>query len=157
MIEATEILPGLYQGSFPLKGDALRRAGFTHLVLCAREWQRPSADFQGIGVIHAPLDDNFEYVSRDEAELAVLAARTVRAMMARGGRVLVTCAMGRNRSGLVTALVIARVLRCSGDEAIRFVQSRRAHALSNPVFRELIRRLARGQSPQSVGGGESRA
>lgn len=51
-----------------------------------------------------------------------------------GKRVLVACAGGRNRSGLVVALAVREILGCSGAEALQLVQSRRENALNNMTF-----------------------
>jgi hypothetical protein len=60
--------------------------------------------------------------------------RDVVTAVAGGGRVLVACAGGRNRSGLVLGLALRELLRCSGAEALRIVQSRREDALNNQTF-----------------------
>jgi Dual specificity phosphatase, catalytic domain len=51
-----------------------------------------------------------------------------------GRRVLVACAGGRNRSGLVLGLALRELLGCSGAEALRLVQSRRENSLNNETF-----------------------
>ena len=49
-------------------------------------------------------------------------------------RVLVACAGGRNRSGLVVGLAVRELLGCSGAQALGWVQSRREDALNNATF-----------------------
>jgi protein-tyrosine phosphatase len=51
-----------------------------------------------------------------------------------GRRVLVACAGGRNRSGLVVGLAVRELLGCSGAQALTWVQSRREDALNNATF-----------------------
>jgi protein-tyrosine phosphatase len=51
-----------------------------------------------------------------------------------GRRVLVACAGGRNRSGLVVGLAVRELLGCSGAQALTWVQSRREAALNNATF-----------------------
>src|SRR5205823_12412292 len=51
-----------------------------------------------------------------------------------GHRVLVACAGGRNRSGLVVGLAVRELLSCSGAPALTWVQSRRENALNNATF-----------------------
>ncbi len=51
-----------------------------------------------------------------------------------GRRVLVACAGGRNRSGLVIGLAVRELLGCSGAQALNWVQSRRENALNNVTF-----------------------
>jgi len=55
-----------------------------------------------------------------------------------GRRVLVTCAAGLNRSGLVTAIAMHILTRHSGITCVQHVQNRRAGALSNRQFRRVL-------------------
>ena len=66
----------------------------------------------------------------DRCQAAEIVARRVRS----GERVLVTCAMGRNRSGLVSALALHFLTGISGAEAARLVKARRHNALTNRYF-----------------------
>lgn len=134
-IDASRIAPYLFQGSRPPFGAILARAGFTSLVLCAFEFQpQPAAyAFPGVKVIHAPmldeqpLTDPTIFVAR---RAALLAAEQLRA----GGRVLVTCQQGLNRSGLVTALTLREVNGLSGKRNRQIVQACRKDALCNASF-----------------------
>jgi protein-tyrosine phosphatase len=63
-----------------------------------------------------------------------------------GKRVLVACAGGRNRSGLVVALAVRDLLPCSGTEAMELVQSRRESALNNVAFAQHLASLARPEA-----------
>ena len=63
-----------------------------------------------------------------------------------GRRVLVACAGGRNRSGLVVGLAVRELLGCSGAQALNWVQSRRENSLNNATF---ARHLA-GLPPTTV-------
>ncbi len=59
--------------------------------------------------------------------------------MRHGERVLVTCAMGRNRSGLISALAMRQAYKITGDHAIAAVRSARGpNALNNPQFCQVI-------------------
>jgi hypothetical protein len=64
--------------------------------------------------------------------------------MRAGRRVLVACAGGRNRSGLVVGLAVRELLGCSGSQSLHWVQSRRENALNDATF---ARHLA-GRRPQ---------
>jgi protein-tyrosine phosphatase len=68
-------------------------------------------------------------------------------MVSEGAQVLVTCRMGKNRSGLVSALALHLLTGQSGKACIQHIQSRRKGALRNPGFNECLVRL------QSVGSG----
>jgi len=74
---------------------------------------------------------------------AFAASRAVARIYRTGGfRILVTCAQGRNRSGLVVALALLE-LGASPKDAIGAVrQARGPHALSNAWFVKLIHEAA---------------
>jgi len=93
-------------------------------------------------VLYAPNDDNPNRPpTREELQIAVNAALIVADRVRAGVKTLVTCMQGRNRSGLVTALVLHILLGCSGDEAIWIVKGHRKGALMNPQFVRLLQRL----------------
>jgi hypothetical protein len=130
-IEATEIARGLYQGSAPSPGPSMQRAGIDVVVLSAREHQLyPGAFGPKVEIIAVPLDDSrpnaFDIVDAHRAA-AVVAAR-----LRAGKRVLVTCFMGRNRSGWISGLALVN-LGLSPRSAIERVR-RRPNALHNQYF-----------------------
>ena len=113
------------------------------LVLCAEEYQPPSSDFPGVHVIRARLDDAVP--SKREIAEALVAADYVRRNMEIGRVCLVTCAMGLNRSGLVSGLAM-RMAGYDGPTAVRAVKSARGeYALSNEHFRKLVERWRPGR------------
>ena len=67
--------------------------------------------------------------------------RDVVTAVTRGRRVLVACAGGRNRSGLVLGLALRELLACSGAEALCLVRSRREDALTNATFAQHLAAL----------------
>lgn len=105
-IDANRIAKGLYQGSFPAPGSSVQRAGFNAVVFCADELQPDPARYPGVRVLLCPLDDSGRPMLADEWSRAVQMGVRVAHLLDRGARVLVTCAAGRNRSGLVTALAL---------------------------------------------------
>jgi hypothetical protein len=141
-IDADEIYPGLWQGGRPPLGDHLREAGFSLLVLCARENQHPPESFPGVEVVGAPNDDNFDNPpTREQLQRAKQAANQVIAALQKGRQVLVTCYAGINRSGLVSALVLHDFLGVSGVEACMLIQRARPIALTNPQFLNCLSKL----------------
>ena len=136
-IDANKIIDRLWQGSKPPSGNILRELGFDVLVLAAMEHQIPASEFPGMTVIHVPLDDA-KYVPSEEARRV---AYRVAKMWRRGARILITCSMGLNRSGLILALVIRYITGKSGIEAVADVQRARRGALFNPYFRKYLERL----------------
>lgn len=55
-----------------------------------------------------------------------------------GGKVLVLCRMGHNRSSLVTSAILKR-LGWSGDVIVDLIRGKRAPSLSNAVFEAWVR------------------
>ena len=146
-LDANRIRRGLWIGSVPPRGGTLRRAGFDLVVLCAfeREYvgaygRAPSPEmFPGVRMLHVPLDD--AELAQDELRRADGTAETVAHTVVRGGRALVTCFQGRNRSGLVTALALRRLTGMSGQECLLEVQRHRSWALTNPSFQKYLKSL----------------
>lgn len=133
----TKILNNLYIGGAPppqAKIDLM----FGGLILCAREYQ-PTI-FTNMNVVYAPMDDDGQSISIEDAKEAVNAAEAAIEWMDRGLKVLVTCYAGRNRSGLVTALILCMgPLRVPPSNAIRKIRaSRGMDALSNTGFVEFL-------------------
>jgi protein-tyrosine phosphatase len=141
MVEADLIHPGLWQGSKPPLGSTVAEAGFDILVLCAEEYQPPAEHFPDVVVLHAPNDDDsFVAPTRDQLKIAWEAAQRASLAIQAGQNVLVTCYAGINRSGLVSALTLHKLLGISGVEACMKIKRARPQALTNPQF---IRCLAR--------------
>ena len=143
MLDATPIYRGLYQGGKPPGPASLLRAGFPRLVLCAREIQPAGEELRPLRYLRVPLqDDPTTPLSDRDWRRAMGAACSVARYVAAGERVLVTCAQGRNRSGLVTAIALHVLTRWPPDECIAFIRRRRPNACTNPQFnRALLRRL----------------
>jgi protein-tyrosine phosphatase len=134
----SEIVPGLFVGSKPSPG---KHGDVDAIVLAAMEYQPPAHLFPGAEVIHVPLDDApGRRMREDEIADATRAAGRVARRLRAGRRVLVTCAMGLNRSGLVAALAMHDVYGMNADEIIkRLRRARGVWALSNPNFEKLLR------------------
>jgi len=129
------VLQNLAQGSAPI-GDSSIAENFDTVVLCAQELQ--DIRLPGLEVIHAPFDDSGPPPTREEVVLAWNAAKRVAKRVRAGRRVLVTCAMGRNRSGLVTGFVL-RMLGLDASQAVNVIRiARGPKALSNPHFVKLL-------------------
>jgi protein-tyrosine phosphatase len=127
---------GLWMGSAP---DPSSHLDFDTLVLCAKEYQ-PRGKFSGLEVIHVPLDDSGVPMLPQEKHGAMVAARQVAMRLREGKRVLVTCAAGLNRSGLVSALAMG-MLGATAAVAIESVRRARGpRALSNPYFVSFVER-----------------
>jgi predicted protein tyrosine phosphatase len=125
----------LYQGRVP--DPASNYDGFTMLVLCAKESQPELPLFKGM--ILRPAFDDTSHPTADDLDRASKAATEVAAELMRGGRVLVTCHMGLNRSGLVTGIALTLTTTMSATEIMRHICAARGpHALSNSAFARAV-------------------
>lgn len=139
MLDADEIIPYLFQGAAPRDIQSLKTAGIEVVVFCAREIQPPSELMPGFLVYRCPLDDNGKDPSVSEMQLMSSVVSQVAKHVRRGQRTLVSCAMGLNRSGVVTALAVKKLTGASGKDVIRRIKSRRSqYALCNEAFTRII-------------------
>ena len=115
------------------------RRHFDCLVLSAREYQVPGL-FPGVPAVRVALNDDGSPMTKEEGVEAVRAAgRTIR-WLNDGLKVLVTCFAGRNRSGLVTALVLCKGMGASPDQAIAAIRKARGpEAFRNQYFEAFLR------------------
>lgn len=138
MIDADLVAKGLAIGSPPPEGVMLAKKGVDVLVLAAKEHQPPASHFLGLKVIHAPFVDQwFDPLSESTKRKVRKVAEKVADAMKEGRFVLVTCAAGKNRSGLIAGLAL-RNLGVDGKDAVKAIQKNRPGALSNPRFRKLV-------------------
>lgn len=133
------VAPRLWQGAAP---DPTRPyTEFDVIVLCAKEYQPRFERFRGT-LLRAGFDDT-RYPTMMERKIAIRAARQVAKRLRKGQRVLVTCAMGWNRSGLVTGLSLRMATTMHPEEIIRRIRAARGDdALSNASFERIIRGFA---------------
>jgi protein-tyrosine phosphatase len=149
MLDAHRVAGRLWQGSFPPPGPFLQ-GRVDVLVLCARELQPHQAAYPGVRVVHAPFSDHGDPPTRGEVIIARQAAGKVRAALDVGQSVLVTCHLGLNRSGLVSALammlphgprwVVDDTPSClrSGEAVALVRRARGDHALGNRYFVRIL-------------------
>lgn len=140
-VHASRVAQNLWVGAAPPPGDYSSKLDV--IVLVASDYQPRAEAFPKVSVRHHPFDDTATPVKRDVVA-AARAAREVATDLKAGKRVLVTCRMGRNRSGFVAALAL-RLLGVPAKEALRVVRSRRkdamgVRAISNPEFQRLLLR-----------------
>ena len=161
-LDCHPIASGLFVGSAPPLGRVVARAGFQVLVLCASEHQPPAEAHPGVEVLRIGLEDDgspmMRWHVREAFALADAVARRVRA----GRACLVTCQQGRNRSGLVAALALARLTGAPGALAAEAVRARRlspfGQALTNREFVGLLRSIpAKARSGAVTRGAAARA
>lgn len=88
---------------------------------------------------HIPLVDG-QIKNLDDI---VLARDTALGMFNAGHHVVIHCVAGRNRSGLVGALVLRELNNWSGEEALNEVRLRRPRSVDNDHFEAFLRGLER--------------
>lgn len=140
-----EIHPGLlYQSGTTLKlsDERLKAVLDEKRIMCVVNlWHRPDPRVQALGraYLHDPLPDGKLPPAR-VAQVEALAAKVV-AQLSMGRGVLVHCHAGRNRSGLVNALVLRSLTGRSGLYCMQCVQMARPRALANPHFAAYLESL----------------
>lgn len=131
MADYTYLTNRLAQGSAP---SPYARLPFDVVVLAAQEYQPDLPDYPV--VMHVPLDDGPppDKVTRMRIRKA---AQQVADHVQLGHRVLVTCRMGRNRSGVIAGLALVK-LGVPRELAVnRIVRLR--DGLKNPYFRAMVK------------------
>ncbi len=131
----------LWQGS----ADDVVRAGGAYdlIVLCAEEFQ-PEASLivrSPVRVLYAPNDDGERPLTAAQIKGAIRAAKEVARAFSAGQRVLVSCFMGRNRSGFVMALALHLLYGMSGDQARSLIREKVPYALSNDDFNRFLAKV----------------
>jgi hypothetical protein len=139
------IAPGLWQGGCPLEPQYLKDQGIDVLVLSAIEFQ-PTQDelamFPGVDVILAPMEDEDSGPALHEILIANKASDKVVEALKANKTVLCTCAAGRNRSSLISALALIKMYGMSGTAAAAHIRASRANTLTNLGFSAFLDRLA---------------
>jgi protein-tyrosine phosphatase len=93
----------------------------------------------GVYTICAPIPDG--PLTARQWKKVMKVARRVAAMLQQGRTVLVTCYAGRNRSGVVVALVDMLLRHGSADDAVQNLRQVRKQALTNPWFVAYLKSL----------------
>ena len=125
---ADEVVPGLWQSGHPSPGETWDAV----FDLSGEEDPLDDVEFY----VHWLIEDG----PAPDRDTLVALADLVRSMRASGKRVLVHCAAGMNRSGLLSAASLIRE-GWSADDAMDAVRTARHGALNNPEFVDLLRRL----------------
>jgi hypothetical protein len=140
-LDVTQLSALLYQGSWPMCGAAVQECGFDLLVLAAAELQLPDWAYPGVRVLRVPLYDLDMPLPQAHWDLSLAAADEAARTVRSGRKVLITCAAGRNRSGLLSALTIYELTGKSGKAILKHIQRSRQNSLTNPQFAALVASL----------------
>jgi len=134
------IVSHVAQGSYPaLRGEAFRHADV--LVLCAEEHQaRGLKAPQGKQIVRLGFDDDiYRPIPPEAGQIFHAHAKQLGKLAINGRKVLITCAMGLNRSGLITALTLMHGYKMRPSEAIKLIRGRRSpDCLCNPMFEQWL-------------------
>lgn len=136
------IIPGeLYQSKNMLsvqnRIELLQQYGITIVVNCWRDDPVLAAQ-KTIRYVHCPIPDGKEVPKA----LFALAEGLAYAIRQEDAQVLTMCHAGRNRSGLLSALIVRSLLGCNGRYALLVVREGRPRSCgSNPNFEEYLLKL----------------
>jgi hypothetical protein len=139
-----QIDTGLWQGAEPERSWSSYVLGpamdLDLLVLTNVDGQDGWGRFDGRGfaVMRAPMQDDQRSLRPEDAEMAEEAAKRVCGTLQQSGRVLVTCHMGLNRSGLISGISLCLLREISGAAALQQVRSKRPGSLFNPEFAKYL-------------------
>lgn len=121
------------------KQAGLEHYGITHVVALAPNTPDPGLPAWGVRYTHLPIPDGLLHT---EAQLLDLADQLAGEILDAGTTVLTLCNAGRNRSGLLSALIVRECTGMSGSWALEFVRLHRPNALANEHFEKFLRGLA---------------
>lgn len=139
MIRLHEVRPHLYQRGHMEQYSATQKGQLVYeygLQLVIGTFRRPDPDLPDVMAqaggryVHVAFPDGRKVDVDGYDALAQQGAETIR----QGGAVLVHCHGGRNRSGLVNALIVRELDGCSGEEAMLRVKAARKGSLVNEHF-----------------------
>jgi len=137
------VVPGLFQGDFP--AGTVDWSRFDDVVSMTAEGA-PEVQLAVDGLwMHVPIWDR----EMEDPTGVRAAARAVAERVAAGRRVLVHCAAGLNRSGVVSARALMFMGHPVAEAIARVRAARGPYALSNPDFVEWLYEEARTVDPRS--------
>lgn len=140
-----EIIPGrLYQGGEQSPPRLAQRLGDRPYLHVACAYECPPNPASADVVIHLLLDDDPQVdwcKVHGWTEGCLKVADEVRRAVQDGAPAIVTCHLGLNRSGLITAMALVLLGHHNPQQAVAAVQARRPNALCNPKFVEVIHGL----------------
>lgn len=118
------------------KEQAVRLLKITDIVNLWHLKDDELAQIPGVTYIHHYIPDG----KAIDPELQTL-AKVLCEKMKSGSVILTQCYGGRNRSGLLSALIAKEYFGCSGERALEFVRSVRPKSLVNENFAAFLRGL----------------
>ena len=132
------IVPGLAQGSYPEPPESAFET-FDVVVFAAEELQPNIQAPAGCFIFKLPMDDDiYRPVPPEVGDVLHQTAYALASYLAAGNKVLTTCAQGRNRSGILSALTMMYCYRMPANDAIKIIQRKRKWALVNTMFTQWL-------------------
>jgi protein-tyrosine phosphatase len=115
--------------------DRLRERGLTPAcVIDLHGGNPPTGTTTDIVYVRWPIEDG----PVPHVPTLLSLARLGESVINSGGRVVSMCNMGRNRSGLLSALIVSRCEGITGRESVRYVRSKCPEALANEAFEAFL-------------------
>ena len=111
------------------------------LMLCAEEIQLPKLKAPpGKQIIRLGFDDDtYRPIPPEAGKIFHAHAQQLGKAALSGRKIMITCAMGLNRSGLITALTLMHGYRMKPSDAIKLIRGRRdKDCLCNPMFEQWL-------------------
>ena len=132
-----KVIEGLYQSGFPDFAEIIKENIQAVIYLARRQRQLPDDVSPGENFLYIwwPIEDGSVPDTRILEGLADLAVRFLKD----GLRVLISCAVGINRSSLLVSLVMMKYLQIDPQEAIDQIRAKNPLALSNEDFYNWLR------------------
>lgn len=125
-MDATKIAPRLYQGGLEeFDGCQIAISGVSLVVKLTSDDTHVKILYPD--VLEFPLEDEVDDL-RYARELQSLAAKIAR-VVKKGDTVAIFCRQGRNRSGLLTGMVLKKLYGWGGDRIVNHLRRRRQDAL----------------------------
>jgi len=135
--QATKMIPHLYASGIPSLEMVLRKKITTIIDLTGRgEPNRIRDAYRAnhITYIHSPIRNGSPPTSRQMSHLKRIISGCIE-----GGDCLVHCCGGHGRTGTVIASYLVGMGRVDGDEAIRFVRSKRRRSVETVGQEQFVR------------------
>jgi protein-tyrosine phosphatase len=120
-----------------IKLAELARLSVDTVVCLIKKTDPDLQGIEGLEYVNIPLSDSIEV----DAVTAYRVCDLVVARLRAGRTVLLHCIVGKNRSGLTSALVVRELRGCSGAHALLLVRFGRPGAVTNRHFEEFLHRL----------------
>ena len=142
----SEVLPYLFLGSYGAAENAehLKERGITHVICVLEEYPEAVA---ALPVLRIPMSDHGD---SDLRQTLADAAPFIEKAREAGGRVLIFCALGVNRSPALTAGYLRMALQCSPAEALNWIASARPFVSLHQKYLSQLEQLEPGKAPESL-------